>query len=100
MYKELEITTPVTLLRENDLLSGYAWKRLSQYFEKPPACNAKRRQQHSHAPSFANVTWDKQNVLDDLSIAVAEKKKIVWTKFATEHGVQKLWASCQGICRP
>ena len=41
--KELEITTPVTLLRENDSLSGYARKRLSQYFEKPPS--AKRRQQ-------------------------------------------------------
>ena len=57
--KELEITTLVTLLRENDSLSGYAWKRLSQYFEKPPS--AKRRRQQSHAPSFANVTFDKQN---------------------------------------
>ena len=84
--KELEITTPVTLLRENDSLSGYARKRLSQYFEKPPS--AKRRRQQSHAPSFANVTWDKQKVLDDLSIAVTEKKKIIWTKFASEHGVQ------------
>ena len=28
--KELDITTPVTLLRENESLSGYAWKRLSQ----------------------------------------------------------------------
>ena len=55
--KELEITTPVTLLRENESLSGYARKRLSQYFEKPPSA---KRQQKSHAPSFANVKWNKQ----------------------------------------
>eukprot|EP00731_Ephydatia_muelleri_P007038 Em0003g1286a len=55
--KELEITTPVTLLRENESLSGYARKRLSQYFEIPPSA---KRQQKSHAPSFANVKWNKQ----------------------------------------
>lgn len=85
--KKLKITTPVTLLRESDSLSGYARKRLSQYFEKP-APSAKRRRLHSHAPSFPNVKWDKQRVLADLLKAVSEQQKVIWTTFASQHGVE------------
>lgn len=36
-------------------------------------------------PDLTNVIWDKDGVLKDLHAAIANDKKLVWSKFAKEH---------------
>ena len=48
---------------EDELCKSYGRKRLAQHFDTPPS---KRVRTKSHSPNFETVTWDKQQVLEDL----------------------------------
>ena len=97
----LMASTPSTLLKENESMASYSRKRKAQYFEKPNGIKKFK----SHSPDFTNVTWDKDSVLKDLHAAIANDQKVVWSKFAAEHGVSgsnrgqilKEFASLSGV---
>ena len=80
--KQFADTAAKTVLTEDESLSSYQRKRLSQSFEKPP--EAKRHK--SHSPNFDRVEWDKEKVITDLK-QYPKDKPINWSQFAKEHDV-------------
>ena len=55
-------TAAKSILTEDESLSSYQRKRLSQSFEKPPEA----KQHKSHSPNFDQIKWDKEKVITDL----------------------------------
>ena len=70
------------MLTEDESISSYQRKRLSQSFEKPPA----PKRHKSHSPNFVRVQWDKEKVITDLKDYPTDKP-INWSQFAREHSV-------------
>ena len=75
-------TAAKTVLTEDESVSSYQRKRLSQSFKKPPA----PKRLKSHSPNFDRVEWDKEKVIADLKEYPTDKL-INWSQFAREHGV-------------
>jgi hypothetical protein len=98
--EQMAQTAALTTLAEDESLSRYQRKRLSQSFEKPPAPKKLR----THSPSINNITMDKENVLNDLR-DFPPATKINWSEFARTHGVNnknggqiiKQYATEQGV---
>ncbi len=71
-------------------MQSYKRLRLSQSFETPQAKRARVESatpnMKKHSPSTENVTWDKENVLNDLR-SFPSDTRINWSKFAREHNV-------------
>ena len=81
--EQMAQTAALTTLAEDESLSMYQRKRLSQSFQKPPAPKKLR----THSPSINNITMDKKNVLNDLR-DFPPATKINWSEFARSHGVK------------
>lgn len=81
--EQMAETAALTTLAEDESLSRYQCKRLSQSFEKPSAPKKPR----THSPSIENITMDKEAVLNDLR-NFPLNTKINWSEFARSHGVQ------------
>ena len=82
--KELEKTTPLTVLAETESVASYSRKRIRQYFNPP---SKSKKIKITHAPDFKTVQWNKEQVVADLKEAESHMQKIVWTQFADKHGI-------------
>ena len=80
--KQMNENAALFTLAEDESLSRYQRKRLSQSFVKPSS----PKRLKSHSPSDENVTWNEDQVLQDLT-NFPQDTKINWSKFAREHGV-------------
>ena len=80
--KQMAENVALHTLAEDESLAHYQRKRLSQSFEKPPA----PKKPKSHSPSSANISVDKENVLQELR-EFPQNTKINWSNFARSHGV-------------
>ncbi len=81
---QLADNATLTVLTENESIKKYRRKRLAQAFEghkedQPPPKKKK------HSPSFENVTWDKEKVLND--VRNWPSAKVNWSQLARDHNV-------------
>ncbi len=71
-------------------MQSYKRLRLSQSFETPQSKRARVETAtpnvKEYSPSTENVTWDKENVLNDLR-SFPSDTRINWSKFARELNV-------------
>ncbi len=72
----------ISLLVENESVSKYSRKRITQAFETPTDNEPSSKKKHS--PSFETVTWDKDKVLADAQNWPAGEK-INWSWLGREH---------------
>ena len=61
----LQRAAAITVLTEDDSIRAYQRKRTRQYFEPTPPTK-RPKSVKSHSPNFDNVTWDKDQLLQDL----------------------------------
>ena len=78
--EQMAETAALTTLAEDESLSRYQRKRLSQSFEKPSAPKKPR----THSPSIENITMDNENVLYDLR-NFPPTTKINWSEWGLKH---------------
>ena len=78
--KQMNENAALFTLTEDESLSRYQRKWLSQSFVKPSSLKRLK----SHSPSDENVTWNADQV--DLT-NFPQDTKINWSKIAREHGV-------------
>ena len=79
MSKQLTISTPLSILTENQSLATYKRQRLTQYYEQKPTKKTK-----SHSPSTQN--WNTQALIADFESFPAGTR-IIWQQLAEKHGI-------------
>ena len=85
IYQQMRATDALDVLSEGLSLKSYKRLRMSQGFETPEAKLTRSISVRKHSPKFEMVSWDKENVIEDLR-QWPVGKIINWSEFARKHG--------------